>query len=116
MDGPLYILRDDRLQFSKKKIIFFSLKIYFILANSADPDEMPHNVAFHLGHHCLPKYLIRGFSSIYKGLTYSCFRPQDKSVYQKIIFLISHQTYVLGTQKKRLDEMVLLSTQNICLN
>ena len=24
-----------------------------ILANSEDPDEMPHNVAFHLGLHCL---------------------------------------------------------------
>ena len=25
------------------------------LANSEDPDEMPHNVAFHQGLHCLPK-------------------------------------------------------------
>ena len=24
-------------------------------ANSEDPDEMPHNGAFHQGHHCLPK-------------------------------------------------------------
>ena len=23
--------------------------------NSTDPDELPHNVAFHLGLHCLPK-------------------------------------------------------------
>ena len=29
----------------------------FYLANSADPDEMPPNAAFHLGLHCLPKYL-----------------------------------------------------------
>ena len=28
----------------------------FIFANSAVPDELPHNVAFHLGLHCLPKY------------------------------------------------------------
>ena len=27
----------------------------FILANIADPDEMPHYVAFHLGLHCLSK-------------------------------------------------------------
>ena len=27
--------------------------LYFF-ANSADPDEMPHYVAFHLGLHCLP--------------------------------------------------------------
>ena len=35
----------------------------FVLANSADPDEMPHNVAFHLGLYGLPKYLFRGFWS-----------------------------------------------------
>ena len=33
----------------------------FIKVNSADPDEMPHFVAFHLGLHCLPKYSIRDF-------------------------------------------------------
>ena len=32
----------------------------FILANSADPDEMPPYAAFHLGLHCLPKYLFTG--------------------------------------------------------
>ena len=31
------------------------------LANSADPDEMQNNAAFHPGHHCLPKYPFRGF-------------------------------------------------------
>ena len=36
---------------------FLSQKIVFFLANSADPDRMPHTVAFHLGLHCLPKYL-----------------------------------------------------------
>ena len=34
-----------------------SLKMIIILANSADPDEMPPQAAFHLGFHCLPKYL-----------------------------------------------------------
>ena len=39
---------------SKKKDFFFlSLKIDFVLANSADLDEMLHYVAFHLGLHCL---------------------------------------------------------------
>ena len=28
----------------------------FVLANSADPDEMPPDLAFHLGLHCLPRY------------------------------------------------------------
>ena len=32
-----------------------------IFENSADPDEMLPYVEFHLGHHCLPKYL---FTSI----------------------------------------------------
>ena len=39
------------------------MKINFILANSADPDEMPHSVPFHLGFHCLQKYQFSGFKS-----------------------------------------------------
>ena len=35
----------------------WSLNIVFILANIADPEEMPPYAAFHLGLHCLPKYL-----------------------------------------------------------
>ena len=38
-----------------------SLEIVFILANSAEPDEMPLSVAFHLFFHCLSKYPFRGF-------------------------------------------------------
>ena len=34
----------------------FSVKIDFVLANSADPDEMLHYAAFHLGLHCLSHY------------------------------------------------------------
>ena len=41
--------------FSKTNIAFLSLKIDFVLANSADPGEMTHLAAFHLGLHCLPK-------------------------------------------------------------
>ena len=47
-------------------ILFLSLKVVLILANSADPDEMQHIAAFHLGLHCFPKYLFRGFPA-YKG-------------------------------------------------
>ena len=37
----------------KKNIVFNSLKINFVLANSADPDGMLHDyAAFHLGLHC----------------------------------------------------------------
>ena len=39
----------------KKNIEFLSLKTIFGLANSADPDEMRHYPAFHLGLYCLLK-------------------------------------------------------------
>ena len=55
----LYILKGHRLYFPQKCII--SLKIYFYLANSADPDEMPHNVAFQPGLHFLPNYPFSSF-------------------------------------------------------
>ena len=40
-----------------------NLKIVFILANSADPDEMLPNAAFHQGLHGLPKYLFTGIQN-----------------------------------------------------
>ena len=43
-------------------------------------------------------------------------RPPDKSAYWKIIFFISQPKHVVGTQKNHLNETVLLSTQNTCLN
>ena len=36
-------------------------KLFFILANSAYPDEIPRSVAFHLGLHDLPESSVRGF-------------------------------------------------------
>ena len=48
--------------------------------------------------------------------TFICFTPPDESAYLKIIFLISQPKHVVGTQKNRLNETVLLSTQNKCLN
>ena len=47
-----------------KLIVFLTLKIIFVLANSADSDEMPHYAAFHLGFHCLPK---KAFRPVRKG-------------------------------------------------
>ena len=44
-----------------KNIVFISMKMDFVLANSVDPDEMLHYTAFHQGLHCLPTYLFRGF-------------------------------------------------------
>ena len=46
-----------------KNIVFLSLMIDFVPTNSADPDEMPHFVAFHLGLNCLQKNPFRGFPS-----------------------------------------------------
>ena len=40
-------------------LVFHSLKIAFVLANSVDPDEMSHDAAFHLGIHGLPKYALK---------------------------------------------------------
>ena len=46
---------------SKNNIVLLSLKIDFVLANHADPDEMRPYAACHLGLHCLPKCLFMGF-------------------------------------------------------
>ena len=42
----------------RQTIVFHSLKTDFVLANSADPDELPLDATFYLGLHCLPKYLL----------------------------------------------------------
>ena len=46
-----------------KNYRFAFLKINVVLANSTDRDEMPQNVAFHLGLHCLMKYPFMAFQS-----------------------------------------------------
>ena len=53
-------LKGSRIEFSKSLNISIP-EDFLILANSADPDEMQHYAAFHLGLHCLPKYLFRHF-------------------------------------------------------
>ena len=42
---------------------------FLIFTNSIDPDEMQHDddAAFHLGLHCLQKYLFRGDMKVYIG-------------------------------------------------
>ena len=44
-------------------LLFMSLIIGFILANSADLDEMLTYTAFHLGLRCLPKYVFTGIQN-----------------------------------------------------
>ena len=48
------------------------------------------------------------------GLGWSDTRPSDKSVQQKKNSYFSTKTYVVDTQKNRLNETVLLSNQIIC--
>ena len=43
-----------------KNVVFFCLVSLFTFTDSADPDEMQHYAAFHLGLHCLQKYSFRG--------------------------------------------------------
>ena len=48
-------MRGSQVIISIQNYIYFS-KYRFVTANSADPDEMPHDAAFNLGLHYLPKY------------------------------------------------------------
>ena len=62
MDSSILCLKDQVAKILNFDV-FLSLKIDLILANEARPDEMPHNVAFHLGLHYLPKYLLAGIQN-----------------------------------------------------
>ena len=48
--------------------IVFCQKIILTFTNSVDTDEMSIIAAFHLGIHCLQKYLFRGFRNGYVSL------------------------------------------------
>ena len=54
---------------------------------------------------------------IYIGMTRYCYRPTDKKCLTENYFsYFPIKTYVVGIQKNRLNETVLLSTQNTCFN
>ena len=38
-------------------VVNFKTNIFYTFSNSVDPNEMQHHAAFHLGLHCLQKYL-----------------------------------------------------------
>ena len=42
-------------------VVFLSLKVVhvLVLGNSVDPNELPHYMVFHVGLHCLSKYVFR---------------------------------------------------------
>ena len=81
--------------------IFLSLKIDFVLTNSADPDKMPHKAAFHQDRHCLLRYPFRGRVNegrLYKnentvvtckGLNYLC-------QYMTVIYQVYVKLYYIG--------------------
>ena len=59
----------------------------------------------------IPKVLF----SLYETVTFTAFSGSELRVCDKKYFsYFSTKTYVVGTQKNRLNETVLLSTQNIC--
>ena len=65
MDFPIHIdtiIMGLPIVYSKTYDVFLSLKVVLIWVKSANPDEMHHNAAFHLGLLSLPKY------PVYKGL------------------------------------------------
>ena len=78
--------------------------ILFEIENREDPDQTAS------------EEICSKILNVYSILNGPIDRP-PKSAYWKTVFFISHQkTYVLGTQKNRLNETVLFSTQNTCKN
>ena len=70
----------------------------------ADPDEMPHFVAFHLGLHCLQKYPFRGFQSAkgYVKVNWGHNWIQNREYKGQLMrfFYLSHMLKVIGINKK----------------
>ena len=60
--------------------------IVFVSANSVDPDEMPHHVAFHLGLHCLPKYAFRSHKYIKQRVNFALTHHMD-CIFVVVIFI-----------------------------
>ena len=52
MELPILYLKGSQVDYDA----FLLLRFVFILANSADPDEMQRYAAFHLGLQCLPTF------------------------------------------------------------
>ena len=53
LEWSIVYFKGSQVLISKKKLQFFSLNIMFVLANSVDPDEIPHYAAFNLDLFCL---------------------------------------------------------------
>ena len=57
---------------------FLSLKIVFIIANSADPGKISHYVPFHQGLYCLLKYLLLKKIMVYNHM--KCIKSKKKKL------------------------------------
>ena len=77
----MYILRGHSLTGYnfQKCIVFLSLEFDYVLANSADPNEMPNSVAFYLDFCCLQKCQLRGFKSTKNKVLNDAFGLLNKS-------------------------------------
>ena len=53
----------SQVEIFKLQCNFIPEKCFFILANSEDPYEMLSYAAFHLGLHCLQKYMFTGIQN-----------------------------------------------------
>ena len=99
-----------------KNIVFFCLKIFFTFTNSVAPDEMQHYAAFHLGLHCLQKYLFRGFPNFkgLRGVTFPCYRCYN--CFSAIVFCWStFQTFWIQIRPDILSDMHSDGTREIFL-
>ena len=63
MGLPIVYFKGSQKSFLNYDVFLF-LNVVLILSNSADPDEMQHNAAFHFGLHYLPKHPFRGFQYV----------------------------------------------------
>ena len=84
-NGPLYILRGRGLKFPNE-----ACEDFLSYANSVDPDGMPNPITFHFGLHL------------------------SRPLLENYFLYFSSKTYFVGTNKNRLNETILLSTQNTC--
>ena len=69
MGLPIVYLKELKVEFLNYDV-YLSMKVVLNLTNNADPDEMQHYAAFHLGLHCLPKYTFKGLKGKFNKFLY----------------------------------------------
>ena len=101
--------KETQIEFSK--LWFLSLKVVLILtilANNVDPDKMQLYAAFHLGLHCLPKYLfivssIQRFNqehAFVKTTYHPVVFPPLPLIFQLFWFYLLSQIHILQKRNK----------------